>query len=85
MDIILPEDGYHSSRRWMSKSERVQYDCLTKNSFAMSKVKHRVREFVPKGQQSLGIHSWFAETVINNEIDNAELAKKIAACTGFIC
>ena len=51
----------------------------------MSKVKHRVREFVPKGQQSLGIHSWFAETVINNEIDNAELAKKIAACTGFIC
>ena len=49
----------------------------------MSKVKYRVREFVPKGQQSLGSHSWFAEVVINNDVDNAELAKKIAARTGF--
>ena len=49
----------------------------------MSKVKYRVREFVPKGQQSLGSHSWFAEVVINNDIDNDELAKKIAARTGF--
>lgn len=49
----------------------------------MSKVKYRVREFVPKGQQSLGTHSWFAEVVINNDVDNAELARKIAARTGF--
>lgn len=49
----------------------------------MSKVKYRVREFVPKGQQSLGSHSWFAEVVINNDVDNAELARKIAARTGF--
>lgn len=49
----------------------------------MSKVKYRVREFVPKGQQSLGNHSWFAEVVINNDVDNAELARKIAARTGF--
>lgn len=49
----------------------------------MSKVKYRVQEFVPKGGQSLGSHSHYAEVVINNDIDNAELAKKIAARTGF--
>ena len=49
----------------------------------MSKVKYRVKEFVPTGQQSLGTHSFYAEAVISNEIDNAELAKKIAARTGF--
>ena len=49
----------------------------------MSKVKYRVREFFPTGQQSLGSHSFYAESVISNEIDNAELAKKIAARTGF--
>ena len=49
----------------------------------MSKVKYRVREFTPTGQQSLGTHSFYAEAVINNEIENAELAKKIAARTGF--
>ena len=49
----------------------------------MSKVKYRVREFNPSGQQSLGGHSFFAEVVINNDIDNAELARKIAARTGF--
>jgi len=49
----------------------------------MSKVKYRVKEFIPTGQQSLGSHSFYAESVINNEIDNAELARKIAARTGF--
>ena len=49
----------------------------------MSKVKYRVREYTPTGDQTLGGHSWYAEVVINNEIDNAELAKKIAARTGF--
>lgn len=49
----------------------------------MSKVKYRVREFNPSGQQSLGGHSFFVEAVINNDIDNNELAKKIAARTGF--
>ena len=49
----------------------------------MSKVKYRVKEFVPTGQQSLGNHSFYVEAVINNEIDNAELASKIAARTGF--
>ena len=49
----------------------------------MSKVKYRIREFVPTANQSLGIHSFFAEVVLSNKIDNAELAKKIAARTGF--
>ena len=49
----------------------------------MSKVKYRIQEFIPKGGQSLGGRSLYAEVVINNEIDNAELAKKIAARTGF--
>lgn len=49
----------------------------------MSKVKYRVREYTPTQNQSLGSHSFFAETVINNRIDNAELARKIAARTGF--
>ncbi len=48
----------------------------------MSKVKYRVCEYIPTGK-SLGTHSWYAETVINNDIDNAELAAKIAARTGF--
>ena len=48
----------------------------------MSKVKYRVREYNPTANQS-GTHSFYAETVINNEIDNAELAQKIAARTGF--
>jgi len=49
----------------------------------MSKVKYRVREFNPSAQQTMASHSWFAEVVINNDIDNAELARKIAARTGF--
>jgi len=48
----------------------------------MSKVKYRVREYKPK-ETNLGTHSWFAEVVISNDIDNTELAKKIAARTGF--
>ena len=48
----------------------------------MSKVKYRVREYTPTANQS-GSHSFYAEAVINNDIDNAELAKKIAARTGF--
>ena len=49
----------------------------------MSQVKYRVQEFVHKGGQTLGGRSLYAEVVINNEIDNAELAKKISARTGF--
>ena len=48
----------------------------------MSKCKYRVREYTPK-TQGQGTHSWFAEAVISNDIDNAELAAKIAARTGF--
>lgn len=48
----------------------------------MSKVKYRVREYIPK-TSGQGTHSWFAEVVINNDVENAELAKKIAARTGF--
>ena len=48
----------------------------------MSKVKYRVREYNPTENQN-GSHSYFAEVVINNEIDNAELAQKIAARTGY--
>ncbi len=48
----------------------------------MSKVKYRVREYNPTTENQ-GSHSFYAEVVINNEIDNAELSKKIAARTGF--
>ena len=48
----------------------------------MSKVKYRVREYTPTANQS-GSHSFYAEAVINNDIDNVELAQKIAARTGF--
>jgi len=49
----------------------------------MAKVKWRVREFIPTSNMSGRNHSVYAESVINNEVDNAELAKKIAARTGF--
>jgi len=48
----------------------------------MAKNKYRVREFTPKAGQA-GSHSFFAEAVIDNEITNNELAKKIAARTGI--
>ena len=48
----------------------------------MSKVKYRVREYNPKTENQ-GTHSWFAEVVITNDVDNSELAQKIAARTGF--
>ena len=44
----------------------------------MANVKYRVREFTPKGNQS-GAHSFFAEAVVDNIIDNKALAKKIEA------
>ena len=45
-------------------------------------VKNRVREFTPTNNQ-IGSHSFFAEAVIDNVIDNLALAKKIAARTGI--
>lgn len=48
----------------------------------MSKVKYRVREFTPKANQT-GSHSFYAEVVINNDLDNNELAKRVAARTSF--
>lgn len=48
----------------------------------MSKVKYCVKEYSPKTENQ-GSHSYYGEIVINNEISNAELAKKIAARTGF--
>jgi len=48
----------------------------------MPLVKYRVREYTPKGLQP-GSHSFYAEAVIDNVIDNHALAKKIAARTGF--
>ena len=44
----------------------------------MANVKYRVREFTPKGNQS-GAHSFFAEAVVDNIIDNKAIAKKIEA------
>lgn len=44
----------------------------------MANVKYRVREFTPKPNQN-GSHSWFAEAVVDNVIDNKALAKKIEA------
>ena len=48
----------------------------------MAKNKWRAREYKATGNMP-GNHSFFAEAVINNEIDNYELASKIAARTGF--
>ena len=44
----------------------------------MAQVKYRVREFTPKANQA-GSHSFFAEAVVDNIIDNRALAKKIEA------
>ena len=44
----------------------------------MAAVKYRVREFTPKANQA-GSHSFFAEAVVDNVIDNKALAKKIEA------
>ena len=49
---------------------------------SMSTVKYRVKEYTPTALNQ-GSHSVYAEIVINNEINNTELAKKIAARTGF--
>ena len=48
----------------------------------MSTIKYRVREYNPKTDNQ-GSHSFFAEVVISNDINNAELSRKIAARTGF--
>ena len=48
----------------------------------MSNVKYRVREFTPKAGQT-GSHSFYAESIINNDLTNADLAQRIAARTGF--
>ena len=48
----------------------------------MSKCKYRVREYTPK-KPGQGSHSWYAEVVINNDIEDLELAAKVAARTGF--
>ena len=44
----------------------------------MANVKYRVKEYTPKPNQN-GSHSWFAEAVVDNVIDNKALAKKIEA------
>lgn len=48
----------------------------------MSKVKYRIREYNPT-EKNIGPHSCFAEVVISNDVENFELARKIAARTGF--
>ena len=48
----------------------------------MSTIKYRVRDYNPK-TETQGSHACFAEVVISNDINNAELSKKIAARTGF--
>ena len=44
----------------------------------MASVKYRVREFTPKPNQP-GSHSFYAESVCDNVIDNRALSKKIEA------
>lgn len=44
----------------------------------MANVKYRLREYTPKAGQS-GSHSFYAEAVVDNVIDNKALAKKIEA------
>lgn len=48
----------------------------------MAKVKYRVGEYTPTENQ-MGTHSWYAESVITNEIDNVDLAELVAARTGY--
>lgn len=48
----------------------------------MSTVKYRVKEYIPTVLNQ-GSHSVYADVVISNEINNTELAKKIASRTGF--
>lgn len=49
-----------------------------KNITTMSVVKYRVRERIP-AQGQFGTHSFYAEAVVDNVIDNKSLAKKIEA------
>ena len=44
----------------------------------MANVKYRLREYTPKAGQS-GTHSFYAEAVVDNIIDNKAIAKKIEA------
>ena len=44
----------------------------------MANVKYRVKEFTPTANQS-GTHSFYAEAVVDNVIDNKAIAKKIEA------
>ena len=48
----------------------------------MAKTKWRCREYIPKGNMT-GVHGFYAEAVIDNEIDNRDLSAKIDARTGF--
>lgn len=48
----------------------------------MAKTKWRCREYKATGDMP-GTHSFYAEAVINSEIDNNDLSQKIAARTGF--
>lgn len=49
----------------------------------MAKTKWRCREFIPTSNMPGRVHSFYAEAVIDNEIDNRDLSAKIAARTGF--
>ena len=48
----------------------------------MATIKYRKREFNPNENQAGMNHSWFAESVIVNELDTVEIAKLIEARTG---
>ena len=49
----------------------------------MAKNKWRAREFKPTSNMQGRNHSFYGEAVIDSEIDNRDLAAKIAARTGF--
>jgi len=48
----------------------------------MATIKYRKREFTPNENQPGMNHSWFAESVIVNELDTIEIARLIEARTG---
>ena len=48
----------------------------------MASVKYRKREFTPNQNQAGMNHSWFAESVIVNELDTVEISRLIEARTG---
>lgn len=74
--MILHEELYG-----FSKQGKINLN-LKLNTNTIMVVKYRIREYNPAESQ-MGSHSWYAETIITNEINNQDLAELVAARTGY--